>query len=72
MLGKPKYKYGDKVKFVINGKEVIGVIEIIDSYGTFEQHDEVSYDILADETNPITATPCLFKHIVETNVEKCE
>lgn len=71
MLGKPNYNYGDKVKFTINGKEVIGQVEIIDRFGTFEQNEEVSYDIMADETNPITNSPCLFKHIRESRVEKC-
>lgn len=77
MLGHPKYKYGDVVKFYFdNGKNKIehyGKIEIIDSYGTWGQSKEVSYDIMGmDESG-------LFKHVVESDVygfheinEECE
>ena len=73
MLGKPKYKYGDKVRFSIyknslsNSKiELKGEIWIIDSYGTFDDDSDVSYDILVknyykDRENG----DCLFKHINE-------
>ena len=66
MLGHPKYAYGDKVKFTIDGKEIIGTIEIIDAYGTFEQNREVSYDIM------VKGEPwnMLYKHITENGVEK--
>lgn len=65
-LGNPKFKKGDLVEFYFdNGKEKsrhYGKIEIIDAYGTFEQHKEVSYDIMAlDEGG-------LYKHIVESDV----
>lgn len=50
MLGKPKYTYGDIVEFDCNGKKT-GVVAIIDKYGTFEQNEEVSYDILNKEEN---------------------
>ena len=64
MLGKPKYTYDDEVKFVIDGKEVCGKIAIIDAYGTFEQNEEVSYDIL------VSAEPwdILYKHILESSL----
>lgn len=77
MLGRPKYKYGDVVKFYFNnGTEKIehyGKIEIIDAYGTWGQSKEVSYDIMGlDERG-------LFKHVVESDVygfqeidEECE
>mgnify|MGYP003445508316 CR=1 FL=1 len=45
MIGKPKYKREDNVAFMFNGVEKCGVIYIVDSYGTFEQHEEPSYDI---------------------------
>ena len=77
MLGQPRYKYGDLVKFCFDdGKKRVdhyGKIEIIDAYGTFGQSKEVSYDIMGiDERS-------LFKHVVESDVygfqeinEECE
>lgn len=57
MIGHPRYKYGDVVKFKINDKEFTGFIYVIDYYGTFEDHSEVSYDIMTQN--------CLYKHIRE-------
>lgn len=37
MIGKPKYKIGDSVKFNIEGKEKTGTVYIIDKYGTCQQ-----------------------------------
>lgn len=62
MLGKPKYDYDDNVRFIINGKEVCGKVAIIDAYGTFEQDEEVSYDILVESENT------LYKHIRESGL----
>ncbi len=57
MLGHPKYSYKDIVRFkttnyddFVHGKKpreafCIGVIVIVDAYGTSEQKEEVSYDI---------------------------
>lgn len=66
MLGRPKFKYGDKVKFTINNEEKSGSIYIIDRYGTFEDDSDVSYDILNDDET------CLYKHINEKYVELIE
>ena len=45
MLGKPKYKYGDTVKFKVTEELYkVGTIEIVDSLGTFDQKKEPSYD----------------------------
>ena len=73
MLGKPKFNHGDEVTFIVeeNGKkyELLGNIYIIDSYGTFYDNSDVSYDIMVKSCNPITGdTPCLFKHIREDRV----
>ena len=63
-LGSPKYAYGDTVEFslpeygIMNGK-----ICIIDAYGTFEQKEEPSYDIMVDDLN---GKPCIVKHIRES------
>ena len=65
MLGKPKFNYGDKVYFEIRMNKdaplitLAGTVEIIDAYGTFEQNEEVSYDILVPEYG-------LFKHMRES------
>ena len=73
MLGKPKYTYGDKVKFKIKRDnkeyELIGKVEIIDKYGTFGDNSDVSYDIMVDKC-PWNNEPCLFKHFREDLVEK--
>jgi len=64
MLGNPKFDYGDKVKFEIDGKTKVGTIEIIDAYGTFFYKEDVSYDIMVEEENTF------YKHIAEKFVEK--
>lgn len=62
MIGKPKFKIGDKVSFKLEDKTITGEIHIIDPYGTFEDDSDVSYDIFSESEN------CLFKHINETLV----
>ena len=65
MIGKPKFKYNDNVKFTyINSEVKYGVIYIIDKYGTFEDDSDVSYDIFVEKDN------CLYKHINEKYVTK--
>lgn len=61
MLGKPKYKMGDKVEFMIDGQPMEGEIFIVDAYGTFGYPDDVSYDIMG----MLGPQECLFKHIPE-------
>ena len=58
MVGEPKYKIGQFVRFEFDGEIMEGTIEIIDTYGTWEDSSDVSYDILG--TND-----CLYKHIRE-------
>jgi hypothetical protein len=63
MLGKPKYNYGDVVKFScydLGEKE--GIIAIIDRYGTWGDPSDVSYDILNKKEN------MLYKHCNEKYV----
>lgn len=62
MLGKPKYKHGDIVMFNWNGEEKIGHIYIVDSYGTFEQNEEPSYDVMVEKEE------CLYKHCRESSL----
>ena len=69
MLGKPKYNFNDKVKFSLKykGEEytLIGTIDIIDKFGTFEDDSDVSYDIMVNDGDMPITYPCLFKHIRE-------
>ena len=76
-VGRPKFRKGEMVLFYHDtGKEKIehyGKIEIIDSYGTWGQCKEVSYDIMGMDER------ALFKHVVESDVygfqeinEECE
>ena len=58
MLGKPKSKRGQFVRFEFQAEIMEGTIEIVDTYGTWEDPSDVSYDILG--TND-----CLYKHIRE-------
>ena len=60
MLGNPKYKHGDIVMFNYDGREKIGHIYIVDAYGTFEQDEEPSYDVMVEKEN------CLYKHCRES------
>lgn len=64
MLGKPKYKRNDQVRFMVDGEMKIGYVYIVDAYGTFFQVDEPSYDIVVKEERG----ECLYKHIPESKV----
>lgn len=62
-LGHPKYRRGDIVNTIgRSGDIVCGIVEIVDPYGTSEQTDEPSYDLLVDSEN------CLYKHIRESQI----
>ena len=60
MLGRPKYKRDEIVQFYIDQECKIGRVYIIDKFGTFEQQEEVSYDIMVETEN------CLYKHVRES------
>jgi len=62
MKGNPRFNVGDAVKFECDGIKATGEVYIVDEYGTFEQPDDVSYDIMS--------TSCLYKHIPERMVSK--
>lgn len=72
MIGKPKYKKGDRVTFKIydEGKEffISGKIYIVDAYGTFEQNEEPSYDVMAEESHYDKDSSCLYKHVRESSL----
>lgn len=62
MLGKPKYKEGTMVKFIIGDELKTGYIFVVDKYGTFADPSDVSYDIMVESEN------MLYKHIQEKYV----
>jgi hypothetical protein len=65
MIGNPKYKENDKVEFAIHENDArIGVIYVVDKYGTFFDKSDVSYDIYVEEENT------LYKHINEKYVKR--
>lgn len=64
MIGNPKFQIDDTVEFRWNDTEVTGSVTIVDRFGTFEQSEEVSYDIFVAEQNT------LYKHILESDVTK--
>ena len=64
MKGKPKYKYGQEVRFIWYGEEKTGTIAIIDRYGTFFDDEDVSYDIISED--------CLYKHVKEVHIESLD
>ena len=59
-----RFKLGDPVKFITNDQFYYGTIGVVDPYGTFEQHDEPSYDIFVSLNGELT----LWKHIRQSNV----
>ena len=70
MIGKPKYDYEDIVTFELLGNDdkkyrVTGEVYIIDAYGTFEQNEEPSYDVMVTESN---GEKCLYKHVRESYI----
>ena len=70
MRGKPQFKIGDYVQFTLPKEGTFhGKVYIVDSYGTFEDPSDVSYDIMVDEYGP-KKEQCLFKHITEKLVVK--
>ena len=66
-MNKPKYEYGDKVKFSIyfdknDKRNMEGYVFIVDAHGTFDQQEEPSYDVFAPNMNT------LFKHLRESGL----
>lgn len=66
MIGHPKFKIDEKVKFDFYGQEKVGTVYIVDKFGTFEDNTDVSYDILVEEEN------ILYKHFNEKYISKYE
>ena len=72
MIGRPIFKVDDKVKFDISdGDKTLtleGYVYIVDAYGTFEQNEEPSYDIMVEHSPHFDGQKCLYKHIREHSV----
>ena len=65
MVGYPKYKLGDIVVFKINDNETkTGTVAVVDTYGTFFDDSDVSYDIRNKEEK------MLYKHFSEKYIIK--
>jgi DNA-directed RNA polymerase subunit E'/Rpb7 len=64
MIGKPKFKKADWVKFELKGEIIEGEVWQVDAYGTFFQTKEPSYDIFSPKKN------MLYKHMEESCVTK--
>lgn len=63
MRGHPKFKERDIVKFkFLKDQEKIGIIYIVDAWGTFFDNSDVSYDIYVEEENT------LYKHFSEPHI----
>lgn len=68
ITGQPVFAYGDEVGFYLipyqetEEKFFVGKVEIIDKWGTFEQKEEPSYDIMVEDFNG-SGSPCLVKHV---------
>ena len=62
MLGKPKYKVGDIVKFELGKGVKEGIVFVVDRYGTFEYTEDVSYDFINKDENIV------YKHFPEKYV----
>lgn len=58
------YEYGEPVLFDCNHTLKIGNVWITDAHGTFDQNEEVSYDIYVEEEN------CIYKHVRQSFVIK--
>lgn len=62
MIGKPKFKVGDVVRFKCQDKVKVGTIEIVDRWGTFDNPTDVSYDIMVESEN------MFYKHFTEQDI----
>lgn len=58
------YDYDDKVSFSFDGKEYIGIIAIVDKFGTFFDNSEPYYDIWIT----LEEQKILVKHVPQSNI----
>ncbi len=60
--GRPRYHRDEMVRIKWDDAEKVGKVFIVDAFGTMDQNEEPSYDILVEEDN------CLYKHICESDI----
>ena len=63
MIGKPKFKEGDLVSFMLGEKKVTGKVFVVDKWGIWMDHSDVYYDIMDEKGN------MLYKHIKEKSLK---
>lgn len=63
MKGKPRFKIGDEVCFEWKGETKVGIVFVVDAYGTFFDDSDASYDIKVEKEN------MLYKHFNEKLVK---
>ena len=73
-MERAEFKRGDMVKFHISPTysysgdlihdemDIVGSVEIVDAFGTFEQNEEPSYDIYYKKNN------MLYKHVRQSSI----
>lgn len=66
MRGNPKFEMGDVVIFTVGGKDITGVVVVVDAFGTFQDPSDVNYDIYCENEN------MLYKHVGEKLVRKAD
>lgn len=66
-MKKPKFEWNDKVEFYLDGMDTpkVGVIEVVDAFGTYFQREFPSYDICVTEENN-----SLYKHVPEPYIRR--
>ncbi len=62
MPGRPRYHCDEMVRIKRDDAEKVGKVFVVDAFGTIDQNEEPSYDILVEEDN------CLYKHICESDI----
>lgn len=75
-IGNPKYKSGDEVEFELEVHGIpfrlSGEVWLVDAYGTFEQNEEPSYDIMVEKLPLQDEGEVLVKHIRESSIGRLE
>ena len=66
MIGKPKFKEGDLVSFMLGEKHITGKVFVVDEWGIFCDRSDVYYDIKDEKAN------MLYKHVEEKSLKKEE
>ena len=62
VAGEREEVYVNVLERQLREEELEGIIQVVDAWGTFEQNEEPSYDILCEKKN------CLYKHVLESEI----